>query len=129
MSATQSWFGPLAVKSRSTRPGAGRSSFPRTVVLVHLRRFTLGGPVPVMMIGIAYDQDIGEWSVGHNGASTGVPSGLEGPTFVAVVGSIIEFGIPLSLIGNPSGFTEVRAEALPTGAQESDEVGQACVSS
>jgi hypothetical protein len=27
MSATQNWFGPAAVKSRSTRSGAGRASF------------------------------------------------------------------------------------------------------
>ena len=86
------------------------------------------GPFPVIHVGIAFDIDRGEWSVGHNGSNSIVPDGLEGPTFVAVVGSIIEFGAPLSLIGNPSGFTEIRAAALTTAAQELDQVGQSCVS-
>jgi hypothetical protein len=86
------------------------------------------GSFPSMSVGIAYDSDRGEWSAGHNGASTGVPIGLEGPTFVAVVGSVIEFGVPLSLIDNPAGFTEVRAETLTTTAEEMDQVGQACSS-
>lgn len=85
------------------------------------------GPFPEMSIGVAFDVDRGEWSAGHNGGSTGVPSGLEGPTFVAVVGSVIEFGVPLSLIGNPSGFTEVWGLALTTIADTLDIVGQACV--
>lgn len=62
------------------------------------------GPFPNISIGIAFDLDLGEWSAGHNGSNSSVPSGLEGPNFVAVAGSIIEFGVPLSLIGNPSGF-------------------------
>ena len=86
------------------------------------------GPFHDLNVGIAFDVDRGEWSVGHNGANSSAPSGLEGPTFVSVAGSIIEFGVPLSLIGNPSGFTEVRAEALTTLAQQLDQVGQACVS-
>ena len=40
MSATQSWSGPVAVKARSTRSGAARSSSSRTVVFVHFRRVT-----------------------------------------------------------------------------------------
>ena len=84
------------------------------------------GPFPEMEVGIAFTK--AQWSVGHNGASSGVPDGLEGPTFVAVFGSVIEFGAPLSLIGNPSGFTEVRAEAYSlAAAQVLDQVGRACV--
>src|SRR3954462_12234517 len=32
LSATHSWFGPVALKSRSTRSGAGRASLSRRVV-------------------------------------------------------------------------------------------------
>ena len=87
------------------------------------------GSFPRIDLGIAFDVDAGGWSVGHNGASSQVPDGLEGPTFVAVVESVIEFGVPLGLIGNPSGYTEVQAEALTTDAVQLDEVGQACVAS
>ncbi len=45
MSATQSWFGPAAVKSRSTRSGAGRASRSRDVVVdERLRRLTPAKP-------------------------------------------------------------------------------------
>jgi hypothetical protein len=40
ISATQTWSGPVAVKFRSTRSGAGRVSSPRTVVVVHFLRLT-----------------------------------------------------------------------------------------
>ncbi len=86
------------------------------------------GSFPHLVAGIAFDRDVGEWSVGHNGANGVAPDGLEGPTFVSVAGSVIEFGVPLSLIGNPSGFTEVLAASSTTNADELDQVGQACVS-
>ena len=82
------------------------------------------GSFPRIDLGIAFDIDAGEWSVGHNGANWQVPDGLEGPTFVAVVESVIQFGVPLSLIGNLSGYTEVQAEALTTDAVQLDEVGR-----
>ena len=85
------------------------------------------GSFPHLDVGIAFDSDVGEWSVGHNGANSVAPDGLEGPTFVSVAGSVIEFGVPLTLIGNPSGFTEVMAESLTTNADELDQVGRACV--
>ena len=85
------------------------------------------GSFPHLDVGIAFDSDVGEWSVGHNGANSVAPDGLEGPTFVSVAGSVIEFGLPLTLIGNPSGFTEVMAESLTTNADELDQVGRACV--
>jgi hypothetical protein len=40
MSATQSWFGPLATNSRSTRSGAGGASRSRRVVKMSGRRLT-----------------------------------------------------------------------------------------
>jgi hypothetical protein len=85
------------------------------------------GPFPAMFIGIAFDTDGGVWSVGHNGASADTPDGLAGPAFVAVAGSVIEFGVPLNLIGNPSGFTEVAALSMTTEADTLDHVGQACI--
>ena len=39
MSDTQSWFGPVAEKSRSTRSGAGRASWSRRVVTGPPRRW------------------------------------------------------------------------------------------
>jgi hypothetical protein len=83
-------------------------------------------PLPEKSIGIAFDVDAGEWSVGHNGASSLVPEGLEGPEFVAVVGSVIELSVPLSLLDNPSGFTQVQAEALTTSAELLDRMGPFC---
>lgn len=85
-------------------------------------------PLPAFAeASITLDGQVDDWAgVGHNGSNSSVPSGLEGPNFVAVAGSIIEFGVPLSLIGNPSGFMEVQAEALTTAAQELDQVGLAC---
>src|SRR5207237_798656 len=44
MSATQSRSGPVALKSRSTRSGAGRASRSRTVVWMPLRRLTPAKP-------------------------------------------------------------------------------------
>jgi len=47
MSATQSWSGFSAVKSRSTKSGAGRASASRRVVArVPLRRLTPAKPAP-----------------------------------------------------------------------------------
>ncbi len=46
MSATQTWSGPVAVKSRSSRSGAGRASWSLCVVFVHLRRLTPRMPAP-----------------------------------------------------------------------------------
>src|SRR5438067_1266749 len=49
MSATHSWFGPVALKSRSTRSGAGRSSlFRRPVEFYahHSIRFERGAIIP-----------------------------------------------------------------------------------
>ena len=68
-------------------------------------------PIDHMFLGIAFDRDGGVWSLGHNGASAEAPAGLEGPSFVSVAGSVIEFGASLDLIGDPSVFTEVRAES------------------
>src|SRR6266540_7175535 len=49
MSATQSRSGPGAVKSRSTRSGAGQASGQRTVVRIPLRRLTPCKPANVKL--------------------------------------------------------------------------------
>ena len=84
-------------------------------------------PIDHMFLGIAFDRDGGVWSLGHNGASAEAPAVLEGPSFVSVAGSVIEFGASLDLIGNPSVFTEVRAESATTDDQELDGIGKTCV--
>jgi hypothetical protein len=82
-----------------------------------------------MSIGIAYDKDRGEWSVGHNGANSGLtPAALVGPTFAAVAGSVIEFRAPFTLVGDPSLFSELWAKSLTTDALELDVVGKVCTS-
>ena len=65
--------------------------------------------------------------MGHNGASAEVPPGLEGPSFVGVAGSVIEFGVPLALIGSPSAFSEILAESATADDVQLDGVGKACV--
>ncbi|HUE73101.1 MAG TPA: hypothetical protein VMP01_19610 [Pirellulaceae bacterium] len=82
------------------------------------------GPFAELSVGIAFDGEV--WSVGHNGANSNAPAELQGPSFVAVAGSTIEFRAPLSLIGNPSRFSEVWAEALTTSAEVLDRVGKTC---
>ncbi|MCI0495038.1 hypothetical protein L0Z72_08510, partial [candidate division KSB1 bacterium] len=68
------------------------------------------GPYPYMELGIAYDSYAAQWSLGYNGSSGDVPSGLEGPSFVGVNGNIIELKIPLNLIGNPSRYYKINGE-------------------
>lgn len=89
-----------------------------------IRLGEVAGPFRDLTVGIAFDGEV--WSVGHNGANSNAPAGLRGPSFVAVAGSIIEFRAPLSLIGNPSGFSEVWAAALTSDADELDRVGKTC---
>lgn len=68
------------------------------------------GPYPYMELGIAYDGYALLWSLGYNGSSGNVPSGLEGPNFVGVSGNIIELKLPLNLIGNPSQYYKINGE-------------------
>lgn len=60
------------------------------------------GPYGHMYPGVAYDDSLSQWSLGHNGSSSDVPPGLEGPGFVGVSGGVIELRVPLVLVGDPS---------------------------
>lgn len=70
------------------------------------------GPFHNMKLGIAYDSYAGLWSLGYNYSSYNAPTGLEGPSYVGVNGNIIELKIPLNLIGNPSRYSQIKAEVL-----------------
>jgi hypothetical protein len=66
------------------------------------------GPYPDLHAGICYDGYNSQWSLGYNGSNWNMPAGLEGPEYVGVNGNHIELKLPLSLIGNPSKFYEIK---------------------
>lgn len=71
------------------------------------------GPYRNFGIGIAYNNSLGRWEMGYNGAnSSSVPSGLQGPAFVGVSGGVIEIKIPLSNLGNPTEFYEFNGKTV-----------------
>lgn len=71
------------------------------------------GPYRDFVIGVAYNNPLGRWEMGYNGAnSSSVPSGLQGPVFVGVSGAVIEIKIPLSNLGNPTEFYEFNGETV-----------------
>lgn len=54
----------------------------------------------------------GQWSLYCNdsGSSSEIPSLIQGPSYVGVNGSVIEFKVPLSVIGNPTDFYSISGE-------------------
>ena len=63
-----------------------------------------------LYLGVAYDSNISQWSVGFNGSNGSTPSTLQGTSFVGVSGSVIELKVPLADIGNPTAFDSIRGE-------------------
>jgi hypothetical protein len=74
--------------------------------------FTLynDGIYPGLRFTVAYDvfDTNSQWCLGCN--DSGVPAELIGPDLVGVSGSVIEVKVPLSTLGNPTYFDEIRAE-------------------
>ena len=87
------------------------------------------GPYNSMHLGIAYDQASSQWSLGHNGSSSGVPEGLEGPDFVGVSGGVIEIELPLATIGYPSNYSQIRGTVMNCCVQDWGVLDEAGVSS
>ncbi|MBX3717878.1 MAG: hypothetical protein KF738_17910 [Burkholderiales bacterium] len=69
---------------------------------------------PVLDLGVAfgvYDglPGYGQWVLGYNGSNGAAPPALQGASFVAVNGSVLELRIPRAMIGSPANVYRIMA--------------------
>jgi chitodextrinase len=69
---------------------------------------------PVLDLGVAFgvyevQPGYGQWVLGYNGANGTAPVGLQGASYVAVNGSVLELRIPRAMIGSPANIYRIMA--------------------